>query len=210
MSSNGRYLVYDLSDTIVRIIDYENRTFDSLKLNWQHKWHTSVCVSPENDKFFIVGVSENGINEFGLFTFNSGNKLYSFFDSTSSNQGLEASKDSQYVLSIDNKELRLFRINWNPTVIKEKDKEEPKFYFTISPNPASDYIEIDINDVILSEAKNLGMSIYDVLGVEVYCSIATPPAPSQEGGKTRFDVSHLSPGVYFVRVGDVVSKFIKI
>jgi hypothetical protein len=87
---------------------------------------------------------------------------------------------------------------------------------SITPNPASDYIEISGSSVILSEAKDLGVSIYDVLGVEVYCSIATPPvhialrySPSQEGGKTRFDVSHLSPGVYFVRVGNFVRKFVK-
>jgi hypothetical protein len=80
--------------------------------------------------------------------------------------------------------------------------------FQISPNPASDYIEISVGSVILNEVKDLGVSIYDMLGVEVYCSIATPPAPSQ-GGNLRIDVSHLSPGVYFVRIGDVVRKFVK-
>jgi hypothetical protein len=93
------------------------------------------------------------------------------------------------------------------TPIKESDIDFDKI--NILPNPASDYIEISGSSVILSEAKNLGVFIYDVLGVEVYCSIATPPAPSQEGGKTRLDVSHLSPGVYFLRVGDVVRKFVK-
>jgi hypothetical protein len=73
---------------------------------------------------------------------------------------------------------------------------------SIRPNPANDYIEI--------WGYQSDIRIYDVLGIEVYCSIATPPAPSLEGGKTRFDVSHLSPGVYFVRVGNIVRKFVKI
>jgi hypothetical protein len=34
--------------------------------------------------------------------------------------------------------------------------------------------------------------------------------PYQGGEKVRIDVSHLSPGVYFVCVGDVVRKFAKI
>jgi chitinase len=80
----------------------------------------------------------------------------------------------------------------------------------ISCEIVTDYIEITASSLILNEVKDLGVSIYDVLGVEVYCSIATPPAPSQEGGKTRFDVSHLLPGVYFVRVGNEVRKFIKL
>jgi hypothetical protein len=97
-----------------------------------------------------------------------------------------------------------YSIDCNSTGLNEQIE-----YLSLSPNPASDYIEISGSRVILSEVKNLGVSIYDMLGVEVYCSITTPPAPSQEGGKYRIDISGLSPGVYFVRVGDVVRKFVK-
>jgi photosystem II stability/assembly factor-like uncharacterized protein len=87
----------------------------------------------------------------------------------------------------------------------------------ISPNPASDYIEIDINDVILSEAKNRNgvetsvahPSIFDVLGMEITTPNLTPTLSEGEG-VVRINVSHLSPGVYFVRVGNMVRKFVKI
>jgi hypothetical protein len=42
--------------------------------------------------------------------------------------------------------------------------------------------------------------------------ITTPnltPTLSEGEGVVRLDVSSLSPGVYFVRVGDVVRKFVK-
>jgi hypothetical protein len=86
------------------------------------------------------------------------------------------------------------------------DKYPIQNSITITPNPATDYIEIDINDVILSEAKNL--RIFDLLGTEVTTPNLTPTLSEGEG-VVRLDVSHLSPGVYFVRMGDVVRKFVK-
>jgi hypothetical protein len=73
----------------------------------------------------------------------------------------------------------------------------------ISPNPASDYIEINLENVILSEAKDL--KIYNSLGE---CVMNLTPALS-EGEGARFDISGLEPGLYFVRIGDRVIKFIK-
>jgi photosystem II stability/assembly factor-like uncharacterized protein len=76
---------------------------------------------------------------------------------------------------------------------------------TLSPNPASDYIEILSPPL---ERGLGGVAIFDLLGME----ITTPnliPTLSEGEGVVRLDVSHLSPGVYFVRVGDVVRKFVK-
>jgi photosystem II stability/assembly factor-like uncharacterized protein len=76
--------------------------------------------------------------------------------------------------------------------------------FRISPNPATDYI-----NVILSEAKNpfLNVKIYDVLGNVV---LTLTPALSLKGEGVRIDVSGLAKGVYFVRVGGRMLKFVKI
>jgi hypothetical protein len=86
----------------------------------------------------------------------------------------------------------------------------------ISPNPASDYIEITVPADILSEAKSRNgvetsvahPRIFDLLGMEITTPHLTPTLSEGEG-VVRLDVSHLSPGVYFVRVGDVVKKFVK-
>jgi cysteinyl-tRNA synthetase len=73
----------------------------------------------------------------------------------------------------------------------------------ITPNPATDYIDIAItNDYIL----NGRAKVYDVLGNVVL----THPLPLSQDGKTiRLDVSGLATGVYFVRIGDKLYKFVK-
>ena len=53
----------------------------------------------------------------------------------------------------------------------------------------------------------LSVKIYDVLGNMV---VDTPPGPLLiEGERIRLDVSGLAKGVYFVRVGGRMYKFVK-
>jgi hypothetical protein len=66
---------------------------------------------------------------------------------------------------------------------------------SVFPNPASDFVEFDLNFV--GEAV-----IYNLFG-EIEVSTKT------EGDKYRIDISGLAAGVYFIRVGDRVQKFIK-
>jgi hypothetical protein len=89
------------------------------------------------------------------------------------------------------------------TSIKYDDKSFNKTTKAISPNPATDYI-----DVMLSEAKESvhSVKIYDILGI---CVLTHPLAPSREGERIRLDVSGLAAGVYFVSVGGRMYKFVK-
>lgn len=73
----------------------------------------------------------------------------------------------------------------------------------ISPNPASDYIEINLNNES-SPIASEKVRIFDILGVEVMNIGTGLDLPTQ-----RIDVSHLPAGVYFVRYGDRVEKFVK-
>jgi hypothetical protein len=68
---------------------------------------------------------------------------------------------------------------------------------SVSPNPASDYIDINIGEVILNEAKDL--KIYNSLGE---CIFTLTPALSQREKVLRIDVSGLPPGVYYVRINN--------
>jgi hypothetical protein len=99
----------------------------------------------------------------------------------------------------------------------------------ISPNPATDYIEIAIdNHTLQGMGGNTGstgstggtggigdidrtlkdaVKVYDVLGI---CVATHPLAPSREGVAIRLDVSGLAAGVYFVLVGSKMYKFVKI
>jgi hypothetical protein len=82
--------------------------------------------------------------------------------------------------------------------------EEQVTSITISPNPAGDYIDVMLNGV---KEPVLSVKVYDVLGT---CVRTHPLAPSQEGETIRIDVSGLAAGVYFVRVGGKMYKFVKL
>jgi len=76
----------------------------------------------------------------------------------------------------------------------------------ISPNPVTDYLEIAINNVILSEAKNpvLNVKVFNVLGVEVMAASIHPMTQSH-----RMNIENLPPGVYFVQIGSRMQRFVK-
>ena len=81
------------------------------------------------------------------------------------------------------------------TDIKEKISE----INFISPNPAIDFVEIQ-------NPENKVIEIVNVFGQN--CDLT--PTLSIHGEGARFDVSTLAPGMYFVKIGDKVSKFVKL
>ncbi len=113
------------------------------------------------------------------------------------------------------------KINSAGTNVKINREEN---IFSVSPNPASDYIEISLG----SHSVNKGLQplvhgyeieVYDVLGERVYSTEGTERSRSAEVDlyghfgyaqcPLRIDISHLPRGLYFVRFGDRVEKFIK-
>jgi len=78
------------------------------------------------------------------------------------------------------------------TYVTEQDKT--LFDILISPNPANDYLTLSSNQ------NNAKIEIFSTLGIKVL----------ESEYKEKIDVSGLAPGVYFVRIGGKVSKFIKI
>jgi hypothetical protein len=92
----------------------------------------------------------------------------------------------------------------NPDRLKDK--------FSVFPNPAGEYIEI--KDVRAEHALPLqDIKIYNLLGECVMSAGGAkgthPFVPSQEGN-IRIDVSGLPAGLYFIRLGDCVGRFLKI
>jgi outer membrane protein assembly factor BamB len=90
----------------------------------------------------------------------------------------------------------------------------------VSPNPAEDYIEISINShSVNDETVNKGLQplggeieIYNLLGEKVLSMSSAGggvPIYRDGGGQVKLDVSHLPKGVYFVKIGDYVKKFVK-
>jgi ligand-binding sensor domain-containing protein len=73
----------------------------------------------------------------------------------------------------------------------------------IYPNPASDFIEISVG-AQLAVSDQSEIRIFNIYGQTVLFVGAIHELPLQ------IDVSGLAPGMYFVRIGDKVQKFIKL
>jgi len=89
--------------------------------------------------------------------------------------------------------------------INNVSQQQSQSELKLSPNPATDFLEISYSDHAL---KDLAIRIYNVFGEEVLTTHLTPsPSPKEKG--VRIDVSGLVPGMYFVRVWEKVGKFVK-
>jgi len=77
----------------------------------------------------------------------------------------------------------------------------------IYPNPSTDFIEISFGNKGLKPiVENVQVQIFDLLGIEIK---NLTPALSINGKGVRIDVSALSAGVYYIRIGDKTEKFVK-
>jgi hypothetical protein len=78
--------------------------------------------------------------------------------------------------------------------------------FSISPNPARDYIEISSLSPTLKRGVDevSDIQIFDMLGI----AVSPTSGRIKEGGK--IGISNLSPGIYFIKIGNRVEKFVKI
>jgi WD40 repeat protein len=109
--------------------------------------------------------------------------------------------------------LILIDSTWNTSVF---NNEEHHSDLLIMPNPASDFIEISYPPLERGSG-GVDIRIYNVLGeIQTTPQWASPllrnrDTPPWKGGeKVRIDVSGLVSGVYFVRFGYRVGKFVKI
>jgi hypothetical protein len=75
--------------------------------------------------------------------------------------------------------------------------------FEVLPNPAGDYIYIQPSER-WQPSEVLGIQIFDILG------ICLSPAGGGIKGSERIDISNLSPGMYYIKIGNRVEKFVKI
>jgi hypothetical protein len=78
---------------------------------------------------------------------------------------------------------------------------------SIYPNPASDYIEISINSS-LNFSRTDDIELINQFGEKI---IVHYSKESISGNKRNFkmDVSNLSSGVYFIKIGNIFKKFVK-
>ncbi|MBX3044370.1 MAG: aryl-sulfate sulfotransferase [Ignavibacteriae bacterium] len=89
----------------------------------------------------------------------------------------------------------------NPSSVEESND----LFVNIFPNPSSDFITIRLSDIGLQPfARAEKVQLFDMLGLEVMSVWIGLDLSTQ-----RIDVSHLPAGVYFIRIGNKVEKFVK-
>ena len=89
----------------------------------------------------------------------------------------------------------------NQTVVSIKEKLTQETNISIYPNPAHNNLQLVINNEQLSE----NIKILDITGKET--NIVCNYKQNQE--LISIDISTLKAGIYFVKIGETVSKFIK-
>ena len=115
--------------------------------------------------------------------------------------GIHVSNNGKYIISCGSEDFWLWFSRFGQTNVP---KNEDSSYHLIYPNPTTDYIDIAVAD---NRTLKGTVRVYNVPGV---CVLTHPLAPSREGESVRFDVSGLAAGVYFVRVGGKMYKFVKL
>ncbi|MFH1050201.1 MAG: T9SS type A sorting domain-containing protein [bacterium] len=108
------------------------------------------------------------------------------------------------------------QVSWIYTSINE-NCDNTNLIGAITPNPASEYIEINIGDnsrrQTADEKKQWDIQIYYVYGVclsNLSPTSYTPLTPLERGMENgvRIDVSGFPDGIYFIRIGNEIQKFV--
>ena len=108
-----------------------------------------------------------------------------------------------YSINID-KDLDTFRFVASPvTDVREANQYKEKI--VIYPNPSGDYIDISSINPTLKRGDDecSDIQIFDILGEIVLSVEQTSPSVQ------RIDISNLTPGIYFIKIGNRLEKFVK-
>jgi len=204
ISPDGNYIALGFErEGIVKLYDYKTGQFIKT-LNYSEECDFIVTIEfSKNSKYLILStcpLEKNRSTKIVDFINNIIVKQYYF-------SLLDIDVFSKYLCGYSGRKdfmasvilLNLPEEVTNVTNTKESD-------LTLYPNPATDYIDIAVTD---NRTLKDAVKVYDVLGNVVLSSPACSAGTPSEGGHIRFDVSDLAAGVYFVRVGGKMYKFVK-
>ena len=175
--------------------------------HWETQWDTVYNLLPLNDiKFFDKNFGIAVGNYGHVLMTNDGGKhwnsiiLFDGADKYGGNCGISSiqipSKDVAYVLYNNN---YVYKYTWdNGEAVPEKPETSN---FSISPNPARNFISLHLPP----EYESSSIKIYSIEGILVYQTSDT----FEVSDVYKIDVSNFSPGVYYVKAGDRVCRFIK-
>lgn len=115
----------------------------------------------------------------------------------------DISNDMKYIAVGARNGVYVLNPRWETTSVNENHfgKSEPFIY----PNPTSDFITIQFSNKGLQPfATEEKVQIFDMLGIELMSDLIHPIT-----GSHRMNVEKLPAGMYFIRIGARVEKFVK-
>jgi WD40 repeat protein len=199
-------------DSTIKLWDLN--TYELIRTFYGHKNGVlSVDFSPNGTKL-LSGGNDMTVK---LWDVSTGKLLHTFIGHKGDVGCVRYSPDSLRIASAGfHEKIIVWRV---PGITDVAESYPPADGLAIYPNPATDYIEIATEGVILNgtqwsedrrrqrRSQSNSLFVYDVVGV---CVLTHPLAPSREGERVRLDVSGLTKGVYFVKINNRMYKFLKI
>jgi hypothetical protein len=200
-SNNWRNYIYDNNNRIVmrtlfHIIDNKDTIFEDRE---SFQYNDNNDISEEIYEIYVDSIS-SFVNSSRRRHYYSDNMIDSTIIYIWKNNEWELKTKMEYIYIV--------------TDVEENKRLKLEQIISISPNPAEEYIEIyGLNKGLQPLVPEQEIKIYNLLG-ECVMSVSGaggthPFVPSREGN-IRIDVSGLPAGVYIVRLGDWVGRFLKI
>lgn len=192
----------DSNATFLLIDGNGNEIIKKKHLNWYKFYSLSLF----DGKYYLTGSTRNKIVAY--LEFNPENSMFKTYYNSYNILGTSYESDmddygNMYISNFNNvRSINVLKVNLpQPLFLSSVENEPSNDNIILSPNPAIDYITINIKSPKASE-----IVIYDVMGV-VMKNI--PLEKEVFSSLEKIDVSNLIPGVYFVKVGEIVEKFVK-
>ena len=173
---------------------------DSITLGTTNSLITTSTFS-NNERMIITGDVTGKIMFWNLLTNSKSNELdlnmdIKKIDLTLDETGLLVLTGDGSLTMIDVEDILI-------TDVKEKDNITSDI--SISPNPAVDYITINIQpSESFNPSQGSVVEIFDILGVKVISEPIHPMTSSH-----RMNIENLTNGAYFIKIGERVEKFVK-
>jgi hypothetical protein len=158
-----------------------------------------------DDKYLVVRTAIP-IGSINVYDVTTKELKYSYhLNSNNPYQNFAISNSDMYIAAVNGAYSYLYYNRWQTNGIMGSAIDNQMISY---PNPATDFIEISVGAG--SEPALTGdLRIYDVFGQPMSTPVCFADTPAS-WGQFRIDVSGLAAGVYFVRIGDRVGKFVKI
>jgi WD40 repeat protein len=196
ISKDGKYITVAASDFNARVYSAEDyhyiKSYRTKKVKYTSRINKAIIF--ENNNYVMVA---DGVPGLKIYDFKNGTLLWNelFSIEGSSLAAADISLDDHYLFAaINDGTLVLYDLKGPNGIEDEINTNDTEV--SIFPNPARDYIEIQ-------PSEESDIQIFDMLGINV-----SPDGGGIKGGG-RIDISYLSPGIYFTKIGNRVEKFVK-